>query len=134
MIAEARIIPMTFSNSIKFKNNDNGKILLHSANRITVVKLNDIICCKSHSNYTIFFLVGNKQEVVTKTLKSCEDSLSFNHFFRIHNSSIINLNRIEQIHKNGIVIVSLEDGVKVEVSRRKRDEFFTKIEEYFLRA
>src|SRR5215472_11990720 len=51
----------------------------------------EIVRCESHVNYTTIFLVNGQKLTVARTLKEFEELLEEYHFFRIHNSHLINL-------------------------------------------
>lgn len=81
----------------------------------------DIIRCQADVNYTHIFTSDGKKYTASKTLKHFEQLLSAHHFFRIHNSHLINLDYVASYHKNGYAILS--DGTKLEVSTRRREAF-----------
>lgn len=70
----------------------------------------DIIRCESHINYTTIFLKESKKILVAKTLKEFGDMLSEYHFFRIHNSHLVNLSSVKSYHKGKGGSVILSDG------------------------
>lgn len=88
------------------------------------MKVEDIIRYESDNNYTRFFLTGNQQILVSKTLKEYEDLLEPLGFFRSHKSSLINLRYIKKYIKGEGGTIVMEDGSIVELSRRRKDDFF----------
>ena len=91
------------------------------------MKVNDIVRLQSESNYTLFFLVGNKKVLVAKTLKNFEEKLLSYNFLRIHQSHLINLAHMKEIdHGDNLAIMT--DGSKVEISKRKKKEFIDSLE------
>lgn len=100
------------------------KIALPSMEEVNFVKVEDIIRCESDNNYTRFFLTGNQQILVSKTLKEYEDLLEPLGFFRSHKSSLINLRYIKKYIKGEGGTIVMEDGSIVELSRRRKDDFF----------
>lgn len=100
------------------------KIALPSMEEVNFVKVEDIIRCESDNNYTRFFLTGNQQILVSKTLKEYEDLLEPLGFFRSHKSSLINLRYIKKYIKGEGGTIVLEDGSIVELSRRRKEDFF----------
>lgn len=119
-------------NTDKGKKEPSDKLVLASNHGLNLVKTADIIFCESNSNYTIVHLTNGRQEIITKTLKICEDLLPTSTFFRIHKSSLINIYHISKVEKSGALKVVLENGQKLEVSRRKKEEFMKLIKEQFL--
>lgn len=109
---------------------DEKKIVLKELDAIHVLKVKDLICCEASGIYTTFFIDNNKQIVVSKNLKEYEDILEPYGFLRVHNSFLINANRIEKFEKSDGGIVVMEGGQKIPVSQRKRDvliDFLKKI-------
>ncbi len=106
------------------------KIVLKELDAIHVLKVKDLICCEASGIYTTFFIDNNKQIVVSKNLKEYEEILEPYGFLRVHNSFLINGNRIEKFEKSDGGIVIMEGGQKIPVSQRKRDvliDFLKKI-------
>ena len=103
------------------------RIALNSAERVQIVPVADIIRCESQRNYTLFFLVGNKQILVTKTLKEFDEMLAGNDFIRIHHSHLINMNFLREFVKTDGGHALMSDGSKVPVAVRKKDEFLKRL-------
>jgi two-component system, LytTR family, response regulator len=80
----------------------------------------DIIKLEGESNYTKFFIKGNKTQLTSKTLKEYEDILQAHGFIRVHKSYIVN--KAHVVNYNGDGILTLIDNSKVEISRRRREE------------
>jgi two-component system LytT family response regulator len=64
---------------------------------------------------------------VAKTLKEFEELLPGAHFFRIHHSYIINKNHMRKYLKGDGGQVVMSNGVMLDVSRRKKEEFMRMI-------
>ena len=64
---------------------------------------------------------------MTKLLKDFEDMLQPYHFYRIHNSHLINLNYIQKYVKANGGQVMMKDGTVIDVARRKKEEFLKMI-------
>jgi two-component system LytT family response regulator len=60
-------------------------------------------------------------------LKDFEDTLPKERFFRIHKSHLINLKYIKEYSNYSGNYVTMTDGSKVEISRRKAPDFIQKI-------
>ena len=104
-------------------NREDAKIALPTQKGYVFIKPIDIIRCESDNTYTTFFLIGGKQLLVSKTLKTCEQMLERFPFCRVHNSSLINLKHIESYERGEGGIVHMVDGAAVAVSRRRKDHF-----------
>lgn len=100
------------------------KILLTLENEVLLVTILDIIRLAADGSYTKVFLKNGEKYLVSKNLKEFEDIFPENSFFRIHNSHIINLNCVKKITKLEGTFVILENGDKIEVSRRRKQDFY----------
>lgn len=98
------------------------RIALSSADRIHVVNVDEIIRCESQRNYTLFFLSGSKQILVTRTLKEFEEMLEPQGFMRIHHSHLINTNYLKEFIKADGGYALMSDGSRIPVAVRKKDE------------
>ncbi len=108
-----------------FKDYNNGetekKIVLKELEAIHVVKVKDLIACEASGIYTTFYIGNEKQIVVSKNLKEYEEILEPFGFLRVHNSFLINANKIEKFDKTDGGFLIMEDGKRIPVSQRKRD-------------
>ena len=76
----------------------------------------------SESHSEVSFLDGSTLQI-SKKLSDLEEQFEPYRFFRIHRSHFINLTHIKRYLKGRGGIVEMVDGSKVEVSRRKKEEF-----------
>jgi pSer/pThr/pTyr-binding forkhead associated (FHA) protein len=90
---------------------------------LTFVETGSIIYCEGASNQTMIYLEGNKKELVSRTLRECEELLSQSNFSRIHKSYLINLSHIKKYisGKDGQLILS--NGKALPVSRNYKEDF-----------
>lgn len=107
------------------------KICVPVVTGFVFLEISDIIRCESEVNYTTFFLKDKQKLVVAKTLKEFEEMLTEYHFFRVHNSHLINLAFIKSYNKGKGGFVTLSDGSSVEVSTRRKDDFIKAIEKQY---
>lgn len=115
-------------NKLKLQNLQNNKIMISTNEGAIFVKVGDIIKLESESNYTILYLENNKKIVASKTLSIFEEMLDSINFMRVHRSYIINLTKIMSIKNNeGNCAALMIDKSAVEISRRKKKDFFEKI-------
>jgi two-component system, LytTR family, response regulator len=96
---------------------------------LVFVQVNDIIRCQSDVNYTTLYLRDGQKMVVAKTLKEFEELLSDYHFFRVHNSHLVNLSFIKSYNKGKGGSVTLTDHSTIEVSTRRKEEFLKRLSE-----
>jgi two-component system, LytTR family, response regulator len=102
------------------------KIALPAADGIVFINVEEIIRCEASGNYTIIFADSKEKITASKTIKDYEELLPPGIFCRIHNSHIINLNRIKKYHRGRGGFVVMDDGTSIEVASRRRDEFLAK--------
>ncbi|MEX0288465.1 MAG: LytR/AlgR family response regulator transcription factor [Flavobacteriaceae bacterium] len=111
-------------------NHSSGKIeqlAVPTLDGIDFYKVEDIIYCDADGHYTTLYLRGGRQELVSKTLKDFENLLSESGFFRVHNSSLINIRHIQKyVRGDGGYLVLTEDH-HVTVSRRRKEAFLAKL-------
>lgn len=105
------------------QNSDEVKIALPTMKGYSFIKPDQIIRCESDNTYTTFFLTDERQILVSKTLKICEQMLEPYAFCRVHNSSLINLKYIEEYERGEGGLIRMTDGSEVSVSRRRREHF-----------
>jgi two-component system LytT family response regulator len=111
---------------------DSDKLVLPASNGFHVIIIDDIIRLEADSCYTKVISKGEKSLIVSRTLKDFEDTLPKEKFFRTHKSHIINLKHIKDYSKISGNYVTMSDGSKVEISRRKTPEFILKIKSLLL--
>ena len=101
------------------------KITINTDGKLVFLEPDDILYAESDGNYATLFLQNNKQIVLTKKLKEVGELLPDDSFFRIHNSFIINLNKIKEFLKTDGYVV-LENNKKIPVSRQRKSDFLGK--------
>lgn len=104
-----------------------ARIGLPSQNGILFVKVRSIIWCQANESYTEVHLEDQKKITVSKKLIEVGDLLDGLNFFRIHRAYLINLTHLQSYVRGNGGHVLLSDGVKLDVSRRKKDEFLVRI-------
>ena len=87
-----------------------------------------IVRLEGEGNYTLFHFADGSQLIVSLTLKKMESRLSPRVFVRPHKKNIINLLYVEALHPDRQQLtVSLVNGDRVEVSRRKASHFIKQV-------
>ena len=103
----------------------NKKVTLKADGKLIFLNIDDILFVESDGNYSTIFLSNNQKKVVTKKLKEIDNILPEHTFFRIHNSFVINLNRIKEFIKTeGYVI--MDSNHKIPVARQRKSDFLEK--------
>lgn len=113
--------------NLERKNGGLKKIIVPTTTGFEFLNVANIVRCESHINYTTIFLEDNKKLLVAKTLKEFEEMLAEHHFFRIHNSHLINLAAVKSYHKGKGGSVILSDGTEIEVSTRRKEDFLKEL-------
>jgi two-component system LytT family response regulator len=72
-------------------------------------------------------MVEGQKLIVSKTLKEIEMMLPEGVFFRIHNSFVANLQRVNKLLKSGGCSLLMENGVEIPVSRQRKDALLEKL-------
>lgn len=107
------------------------KLCLPSARGFQVVKLDDIVYCEAETSYTIFHLINGKRVMVSKPIIEYEALLQNTSFCRVHKSFMINMSHIKEYVRGEGGTVMLSNSREVEVSRRKKDVFISKLKEMY---
>jgi two-component system, LytTR family, response regulator len=103
--------------------NDKNLVLINHSKGFTLIDYKDIVWLEASDNYTNLYLNTGKKIVASKTLKEFEAILPTNVFFRIHRSSLINIDFIKEYSnaEGGTIIMS--DGTSIQVSKARSQEF-----------
>lgn len=96
-----------------------------------VVRLSEIIYCEADNTYTTIYFAGDKKILASRTLLDYELMLQDTFFFRIHKSTLVNLKHIKEYQKGEGGFVVMSNGKSLEVSRRKKEAFISKMKEVF---
>lgn len=98
------------------------KIVLNDSESIHFIKISEIIRCEADGAYTKFVFLQRKEILVSSTLKEYEEMLVPYGFSRVHNSHIINLNKIIRFDRKDGGFLVMENNDTVPISKRKKDE------------
>jgi two-component system LytT family response regulator len=80
--------------------------------------------------YTKIYTSEGKIITVSRTLKEFESIVPAENFYRIHKSHLINLQYVKEFSHLDGGYVTMKDGSKLELSRRKIHEFVQKIKQF----
>ena len=95
-----------------------------------IVKVSDIMYLQADSNYSILHLSGFDKIVATRALGEFELLLDHPMFFRIHKSTIINLNFLRAYSSYQGNFAELTDGTRLSISRRKLNDFREEVKHF----
>ncbi|MFA8435416.1 MAG: LytR/AlgR family response regulator transcription factor [Marinifilaceae bacterium] len=104
------------------------KLVLKTQECIHVVKISDIIYCMSDGSYTNIITTDQKI-IVSKLIKEYTELLKDHMFIRIHQSYLINMNKIVKYSKEGYVL--LENNISLPVAARRKEHFLKELEKIF---
>ena len=110
-------------------NTQQKKLVLKDAHTVFLIDISEVIRCESASNYTTFHLTGNRQIVVSTTLKEYDKMLQGQTFFRTHQSHLINLMFFDRYDKRDGGFIVMKDESMVPLSKRKKELLMNKLEE-----
>lgn len=105
------------------------KLSIPTINGFSFIPITEILRCQSDINYTTIFLKDKQKITVAKTLKEFEELLSDYHFFRVHNSHLVNLSYIKSYNKGKGGTIVMTDQTVIEVSTRRKDDLLKKLSE-----
>ncbi|MDK2789461.1 MAG: two-component system, LytTR family, response regulator [Epulopiscium sp.] len=100
--------------------NQPRKLILNTANIVYSVDIVDIVRFEAEQNYTHIFFQNREQITAAKTLKWFDELLSGSHFFRVHQSHLVNLYFIDRIDKVLCQLI-LKDNSRIPFASRKKD-------------
>ncbi|MES2778419.1 MAG: LytTR family DNA-binding domain-containing protein [Bacteroidota bacterium] len=97
------------------------KLAIPTLSDILFIPIADILYLNSDNNYTTIHLSNKQQILSSKNLGYYEDVLDEQSFFRVHNSYIVNIRKIAKFIKGKASYVEIENGLRIEVSMRRRN-------------
>jgi two-component system, LytTR family, response regulator len=99
------------------------RLMIKSASRIFFLKVEEIDWIGAE-DYYVKLHVGRKSHLLRETMNELESKLDPEKFLRIHRSSIVNLDRVKEMHAhfNGDYVVILHDGTELKLSRSRREQ------------
>jgi two-component system, LytTR family, response regulator len=107
------------------------KLCIPTFKGFAVLKLEDIILCEAEKNYTVIHVKDKKPIIVSRTLLEYEKILDGTPFLRVHRTFLINLQHVTEYHRGEGGIIIMSNGTEVEISRRKKELFMSKMRGVF---
>lgn len=104
-------------------NGEVHKLIIANVEGFQVVEIKDIIRLEGDSNYTHFVMSNGQKITSSKNIGAYEELLNEHGFFRIHQSTIINLRHVTGYIKGDGGEVTMTDGSRVRVSRYRKEDF-----------
>jgi two-component system, LytTR family, response regulator len=97
------------------------RVVVKSRGRVLFLKMEDVDWIETSANY-VELHSGTHSYLLRGTLTNFEERLNPRQFVRVHRTSIVNIERIQELQpwSHGDFIVVLKDGAKLRMSRRYR--------------
>ena len=102
-----------------------NKISISTEKGIHFIDATEVLYCLSTGPYCVFYLKNGQELVCSKSIGEYEKLLGDKGFYRIHNSSLINVEHLKRFVRTDGGYVEMSDGKTLTVSRRKKDEFLS---------
>lgn len=101
-----------------------SKIFIKDGERCWFVKLDAITLCESEGNYTRVYFEGSRP-LLLRSLNQLELRLDPTLFFRTSRRHIVNLDHVANVtpSSTGALTLQLNDGLLIEMSRRRAADF-----------
>jgi two-component system LytT family response regulator len=99
------------------------RLMVKSASRVFFLKVDEVDWIEA-ADYYVKLHVGRKGHLLRESMSDLEGRLDPEKFLRIHRSSIVNLDRVKEMHPlfNGEYVVLLHDGTELKLSRSRREQ------------
>ncbi len=107
---------------LKIKHRKFHKICIPTLEGFQLIAINEIMYLQADGAYTYFFIDGGNSITATKNLGYYEEELKEEPFLRIHQTFMVNVNKVKKYLRadNGYVIMNT--GKAIRVARSKKDE------------
>lgn len=122
----------TFLHNVQQRNSlRDMKLCIPSLKGFQVVELNDILYAEAAGNYTNFYFTNQPLICTSKPIHEYEELLTDVGFVRIHKSHLVNLLHVKEYLKGEGGSVILSNKTELEVARRKKDNFISRMKEFY---
>jgi two-component system LytT family response regulator len=108
------------------------RIVVKEGDRILFLKVDDVDWIEA-ADYYAKIHVGTSTYLIRETLANLEEQLDPERFVRIHRSTIVNLDRVQEMQPwfHGAFVVLLVDGTELRLSRSRREHLQTRLQQTF---
>ena len=98
------------------------RLMVKTAGRVIFIRIEEIDWIEAYDNYLRLHVAG-RAHLLRQTMNELESALNPEQFARIHRSTIVNLDRVKELHPhfNGEHLVILQDGTELKLSRSRRE-------------
>jgi two-component system LytT family response regulator len=99
-----------------------SRVIVKSRGRVIFLKIEEVDWIETAANY-VELHSGKQSFLLRETLSALETRLDPRHFARVHRTTIVNIDRIQELQpwSHSDFIVLLKDGTKLRMSRRYRE-------------
>lgn len=103
---------------------NDGKVFIQDGERCWFVDIDQIVLFESEGNYTRVYFENNRP-LLLRSLNQMEERLDPQHFMRVSRKHIVNMRYVRTVGPalSGGMVLHLEGGLKVDMSRRRAVEF-----------
>lgn len=98
-----------------------SKIAIPVSEGLEFLDVKDILYCQSKNNYTYIHMVNGDEILISKTLKTVEQTLERFFFLRTHQSYLINPNFMKRYIRSDGGYLIMSDDKRIPVSNSKKD-------------
>ena len=98
-------------------------IALPATDGLVFASVNDILYCIADGSYTRIVMSDKSEILLSKTLGDVEELIVDYHFFRIHNSTLVNLKQVKKYIRGEGGEVIMSDGKNLQVARTRKNDF-----------
>jgi two-component system LytT family response regulator len=95
-------------------------IALPTSEGLTFASVNDIVYCIADGGYTRMVMADKNSLLLSKTLHDVEELLGEYNFFRIHNSTLVNLKQVKKYIRGEGGEVVMSNGESLQVARTRK--------------
>lgn len=98
------------------------RFMIKTAGRVIFISAADVDWIAA-DDYYIRLHVGGKSHLLRMSMNELEEKLDPQSFLRIHRSTIVNFDRVKELHQNpnGEYVVVLKNGAELKLSRNRRE-------------
>jgi two-component system LytT family response regulator len=106
------------------------KIVVTTNDSYLYLKVNELVFVEGEGSYSSIFCVDGKKYTISRSLGEMEVILNPKDFFRTHKSQIVAIEHVKSYNKIENYI-TLTNGIKAMLSRRKKQEFLDLMNQYY---
>ena len=107
-----------------------SRLAIPTADGIEYLNLKDIIRIEADQSYSWIFIINDRKVLVSKHLKGFQDLLNDRHFFRVHNSHLVNLKFVRKYIRREGGYIEMHDGSQIPISRNRKNLFMVQMSRF----